>query len=91
MKKMLSALGLLLLTSCMPAAIGGGLGTTVAAPVIASSLGVSVTTLSEVAKAACAAQSAANIGEIIALRRGRTDWAQHFAEISRVTGVGCIW
>lgn len=69
MKPKILALTLgLALAGCAPAAGIGG--TAVVAPVVASALGVSTTTLSEVAAGACATQAAAN-----AAAQGSTTWA----------------
>ena len=47
--------------------------------------------LSDIARAACVAQAAANAAEQIADRRGRDDWARRFGRASELIGYGCVW
>lgn len=91
--RLLGAVGcVLLLASCAGAGVAGGLGAGAAlAPVIASSLGVSATTLSEVAAAGCAAQAAANAAGAIAQAQGSAAWASKFSDASRIAGFACTW
>lgn len=47
--------------------------------------------LSDIARAACAAQAAANTAEDIARARGNEAWAARFSRASTITGIGCAW
>ena len=49
------------------------------------------TVISDVAKAACATQAAANAGAEIAAERGAAAWAERFTTASQVAGIGCAW
>lgn len=83
---------LLALAGCAPAAgVGGGIAAATIGPAVASSIGVSTTTLSEIATAACAAQAAANAASSIAKAQGSTSWASRFSDVSKLAGVGCAW
>lgn len=80
------------LCSCAPAAgVGGGIGSAIVVPMVASSLGVSTATVDAVAKAACATQEAANAATAIAVERGSAAWADRFSHVSKLAGVGCVW
>ena len=52
---------------------------------------VGCTQLSDVAKAACAAQQAVNAAEQIAGNRGNAAWAARFGYASQLTGAACTW
>lgn len=61
------------------------------APLAATAIGVSPVVLSDAAAFSCAVQDAANAGVQIALNHGNAAWAAHFAEASRIAGIGCAW
>ncbi len=87
------ALGLSLsLSGCVAGAVGGGVGASgLVATVIAPALGVSATTLDEVAAASCVTQHAANVAAEIATGRGNLAWALRYSDISKVAGIACAW
>ncbi len=68
-------------------AIGLGL----AAAGMLTMAGCSGVQLGDIAKAACAAQQAANAAGDIAAKAGSPEWAEKFAEASRIAGIGCAW
>lgn len=71
--------------------VAAGLGGAALVPVIASTVGVSATTLTDIAAAGCAAQAAANVAGKIAADQGSAAWAAHFAEASAIAGYACVW
>lgn len=93
MSRFLAPLAMLtMLSGC--SAIGpavGGAAMTALAPTIASAIGISATTLSEVAKAACGAQAAANVAKDVAVSRGSMVWAARFGIASQAAGLACAW
>lgn len=86
MPRFLAPLAMLaLLSGC--SAVGPAVG----AAAIASAIGVSATTLSEVARAGCAAQAIANIAQDVAVARGSMVWAARFGIASQEAGLACAW
>ena len=59
-------------------------------PVVAAAAGINPTLLTDVAKAACSLQQAANTATDIATSHG-SPWAASFTSISKYAGLGCAW
>lgn len=86
-----SAFALVAVTGCTGGIAAGALGAGALIPSLAAAAGIGATVISDVAKAACATQAAANVGAEIAAARGQAAWAERFATASQFAGVGCAW
>lgn len=92
MKKVLVFGFLILLPGCAGGIAAGSLaGIGAIAPSVIQAVGVGSNVLSEISKAACAAQAAANIANDVAMSKGNVAWAKSFSEMSKMAGVGCSW
>lgn len=92
MKSIITAAVLSLsLAGCTGGIAAGALGAGALIPSLAAAAGIGATVISDVAKAACATQAAANVGAEIAAARGQAAWAERFATASQFAGVGCAW